>query len=158
MTSRLTCARHRVGTLGNNPLHILACPNLYPTGRGPVRIDAGRPVRFPLLCERSPEAWLQLLHENRALQGDYDFSRTYSHWGVLAQAAAAGQGIALVPYGIAFQDILAGTLRVIACRSAPYASGYRFLANPRKEAMPKVQQFRAWIVAEMTLMQDHGLN
>lgn len=110
-------------------------------------------VRFPLLCERSPEAWLQLLGVNRALKGDYDFSRTYSHWGVLAQAAAAGQGIALVPYGIAFQDILGGTLRVIACRSAPYASGYRFLANPRKEAMPKIQQFRAWMVAEMEAMR-----
>jgi LysR family glycine cleavage system transcriptional activator len=110
-------------------------------------------TRFPLLCERSPEAWLQLLNENRALKGDYDFSRTYSHWGVLAQAAAAGQGIALVPYGIAFQDILAGTLRTIACRSAPYASGYRFLANPRKEAMPKIQHFRAWVVAEMAAMR-----
>lgn len=109
--------------------------------------------RFPLLCERSPEAWLQLLNENRALKGDYDFSRTYSHWGVLAQAAAAGQGVALVPYGIAFQDILAGLLRVIACRSAPYASGYRFLANPHKETMPKVQQFRAWMVAEMAEMR-----
>jgi LysR family glycine cleavage system transcriptional activator len=110
-------------------------------------------ARFPLLCERSPEAWLQLLNENRALRGDYDFSRTYSHWGVLAQAAAAGQGIALVPYGIAFQDILAGALRVIACRSAPYGSGYRFLANPRKEAMPKVRHFRAWIMAEMEGMR-----
>lgn len=110
-------------------------------------------ARFPLLCERSPEAWLQLLNENRALKGAYDFSRTYSHWGVLAQAAAAGQGIALVPYGIAFQDILAGTLRTIACRSAPYASGYRFLANPHKETMPKVQRFRAWMADEMAQMR-----
>lgn len=110
-------------------------------------------ARFPLLCERSPEGWLQLLNENRALKGDYDFSRTYTHWGVLAQAAVAGQGIALVPYGIAFQDIRAGTLRVIACRSAPYHSGYRFLTTPDKEAMPKVQQFRAWIEAEMDDMR-----
>jgi LysR family glycine cleavage system transcriptional activator len=106
-----------------------------------------------LLCERTPEAWLQLLNENRALKGDYDFSRAYSHWGVLAQAAVAGQGIALVPYGIAFQDILAGTLHVIACRSAPFGSGYRLLANPHKEAMPKVQHFRAWVLAEMEEMR-----
>ena len=110
-------------------------------------------ARFPLLCERSPEGWLQLLNENRALKGDYDFSRTYTHWGVLAQAAVAAQGIALVPYGIAFQDIQAGTLRVIACRSAPYHSGYRFLTTPDKEAMPKVRQFRAWIEAEMDEMR-----
>jgi LysR family glycine cleavage system transcriptional activator len=114
-------------------------------------------ARFPLLCERSPEAWLQLLGENRALKGNYDFSRTFSHWGVLAQAAAAGQGIALVPYGIVFQDILAGLLRTIACRSAPCASGYRFLANPRMETMPKVRHFRSWVTAEMATMQ-HSLD
>ena len=109
--------------------------------------------RFPLLYEKTPESWLQLLSENKALKGKYDFSRGYSHWGVLAQAAVAGQGIALVAYGIAFQDILKGSLRKINCRSAPFGSGYRFLVNPRKQAMPKVQRFRAWLVAEMNDMQ-----
>ena len=110
-------------------------------------------TRFPLLCERTPESWLQLLNENRALKGDYDFSRTYSHWGVLAQAAVAGQGIGLVPYGIAFEDIRAGTLLQLACRSAPFGYGYRLLVNPHKEAMTKVQHFRSWIVAEMEAMK-----
>ncbi|NML60813.1 LysR family transcriptional regulator [Massilia sp. RP-1-19] len=108
---------------------------------------------FPLLYEKSPESWLQLLNENRALKGKYDFSRGYSHWGVLAQAAVAGQGIALVAYGIACQDILKGSLRQINCRSAPFANGYRFLVNPRKENMPKVQRFRAWLVGEMDEMR-----
>jgi len=108
---------------------------------------------FPLLYEKTPESWLKLLAENKALKGKYDFSRGYSHWGVLAQAAVAGQGIALVAYGIAFQDILKGSLRQINCRSAPYGSGYRFLVNPRKESMPKVQRFRAWLVAEMDDMR-----
>jgi LysR family glycine cleavage system transcriptional activator len=109
-------------------------------------------TRFPLLCERSPEAWLQLLQENRALKGDYDFSRVFTHFGVLAQAAVAGQGIALVPYGIAFQDIAAGSLRVLPCRSAPFDNGYRLLVNPHKEAMPKIRHFRDWIRAEMDQM------
>lgn len=109
--------------------------------------------RFPLLYENSTESWLQLLNENKALKGKYDFSRGYSHWGVLAQAAVAGQGIALVAYGIAFQDILKGSLRQISCRSAPFGSGYRFMVNRSKENMPKVQRFRAWLVAEMNEMQ-----
>jgi LysR family transcriptional regulator, glycine cleavage system transcriptional activator len=109
--------------------------------------------RFPLLYEKTPESWLKLLNENKALKGKYDFSRGYSHWGVLAQAAVAGQGIALVAYGIAYQDILKGALRQINCRSAPFGSGYRFLVNPRKKNMPKVQRFRAWLVAEMDDMR-----
>ena len=126
-------------------------PDLLAPGEPePGLADLGR---FPLLCERTPEAWLQLLQENRALKGKYDFSRVFTHWGVLAQAAVAGQGIALVPYGIAFQDILAGSLRVLPCRSAPFGNGYRLLVNPHKEAMTKVQYFRDWIVAEMDGMR-----
>jgi LysR family glycine cleavage system transcriptional activator len=106
-----------------------------------------------LLCEKSNESWLQLLNENKALKGKFDFSRGYSHWGVLVQAAVAGQGIALVPYGIACQDLATGGLRQIWCRSAPYGRGYRFLVNPHKEGMTKVQRFRAWMVGEMDEMR-----
>lgn len=121
-------------------------------GDGQEALTLADLARFPLLCERTPETWLQLLNENRALKGDYDFSRTYSHWGVLAQAAVAGQGIGLVPYGIAYEDIRAGTLLQLACRSAPFGSGYRLLVNPHKETMTKVRHFRDWIVAEMEAM------
>ncbi|MBQ5947703.1 LysR substrate-binding domain-containing protein [Massilia sp. ST3] len=106
-----------------------------------------------LLVETSPEAWLQLLNENKALKGKYDFSRGYSHWGVLVQAAVAGQGVALVPYGIAFQDIVSGALRQIPCRSAPFGNGYKFLVNPHKEHMLKVRRFREWMVGEMAEMR-----
>ena len=106
-----------------------------------------------LLVVQSPEAWLQLLNENRALKGKYDFSRMYTHWGVLVQAAVAGQGVALVPYGIAFADIQSGALRQIPCKSARFESGYRFLVNPHKEHMLKVQRFREWMVAEMRAME-----
>jgi LysR family glycine cleavage system transcriptional activator len=108
--------------------------------------------KFPLLYEKTPESWLKLLNENKA-KGKYDFSRGYSHWGVLAQAAVAGQGIALVAFGIAAQDILKGSLRQINCRSAPFGSGYRFLVNPSKVKMQKVQRFRAWLDKEMGDMQ-----
>jgi LysR family glycine cleavage system transcriptional activator len=126
-------------------------PELLQDGQGELTL-ADLP-RFRLLVERSPENWLQLLNENKALKGKYDFSRGYSHWGVLAQAAVAGQGIALVPYGIACQDIGSGALRQIACKTAPFHSGYRFLVNPYKEGMTKVQRFRAWMVSEMEEMR-----
>ncbi|TFW33050.1 LysR substrate-binding domain-containing protein [Massilia horti] len=109
--------------------------------------------KYRLLVEKSPENWLLLLNENKALEAKYDFSRGYSHWGVLVQAAVAGQGVALVPYGIACQDIQTGALRQIACKSAAFGSGYRFLVNPQKENMTKVLHFRDWIVAEMDEMR-----
>ena len=139
------------GLLFRERLIAVYSPDLLAPGQAELTL-ADLP-RFPLLYEKTPESWLQLLNENKALKGKYDFSRGYSHWGVLAQAAVAGQGIALVAYGIAFQDILKGSLKKIKCRSAPFGSGYRFLVNPRKQNMRKVQQFRAWLVAEMDDMR-----
>jgi LysR family glycine cleavage system transcriptional activator len=126
-------------------------PELLGPGEGELTL--ADLAQHRLLCEKSNESWLQLLNENRALKGKYDFSRGYSHWGVLVQAAVAGQGVALVPYGIACQDLATGALRQIACRSAPFRSGYRFLVNPHKEDMTKVKRFREWMDAEMEEMR-----
>lgn len=126
-------------------------PDLLAPGQGALTLADLE--GHPLLCEKSNEKWLQLLNENKALKGRYDFSRGYSHWGVLVQAAVAGQGVALVPYGIAYGDLAAGALRQIVCRSAPFGHGYRFLVNPHKEGMSKIQRFRAWVVAEMDAMR-----
>ncbi|MDN4039135.1 LysR substrate-binding domain-containing protein [Massilia sp. YIM B02443] len=126
-------------------------PELLAPGQAPLTL-ADLPD-YRLLIEKSSEAWLKLLNENRALDGDYLFSRGYSHWGVLVQAAVAGQGVALVPYGIAFEDISAGALLRIPCRSAPFANGYRFLANPTKEHMLKVRRIKAWLEREMEEMR-----
>jgi LysR family glycine cleavage system transcriptional activator len=109
---------------------------------------------FPLLYESSTEDWLKLLNENKALKGKYNFSRGFSHWGLLAQAAVAGQGIALVAYGIAYLDIQKGTLKRINCRSAPFPNGYRFLVNPHKQGMTKISRFHKWLVDEMQHMRQ----
>lgn len=126
-------------------------PELLAEGQGELTLADLQSQR--LLCEKSNESWLQLLKENRALKGKYDFSRGYSHWGVLVQAAVAGQGVALVPYGIACGDLATGALRQIACRSAAFQLGYRFLVNPHKEGMGKIERFREWMMAEMDEMR-----
>lgn len=109
--------------------------------------------RFPLLFDDNPDAWIALLRENDALDGRYDFSRGFSHQGVLAQAALAGHGIALLSYPVAHDDIRSGALKMMACRRSRNGRGYRFLSARSKECLPKVMRFRDWIAAEMQDMQ-----
>jgi LysR family glycine cleavage system transcriptional activator len=149
----------RYGMVADDDPGLLFRERLVPV-YSPELLDAGQAElaladlpRYKLLIEKSPENWLQLLKENKALKGKYDFSRGYSHWGVLAQAAVAGQGVALVPYGIAFQDISSGALRQVRCKTVRFHSGYRFLVNPHKVGMTKVQRFRAWMMVEMNEMR-----
>jgi LysR family glycine cleavage system transcriptional activator len=149
----------RYGPVHEGDPALLFCERLVPV-YSPELLEDGQDEltfadlpRYKLLIEKSPENWLQLLNENKALKGKYDFSRGYSHWGVLAQAAVAGQGVALVPYGIACQDISSGALRQIRCKTVPFHSGYRFLVNPHKTGTTKVQRFRAWMMEEMDAMR-----
>ncbi|MYM89227.1 LysR family transcriptional regulator [Rugamonas sp. FT82W] len=109
--------------------------------------------RFPLLHEQSNEEWIQLLRENHILKGKYDFSRSYSNFAVLAQAALAGQGISLVSYAIAYEDLRTGALKMLACRCAPYPRGYRLVVNRSKEGTAKIARLRAWLKDEIDEMR-----
>ncbi|NVD69008.1 LysR family transcriptional regulator [Duganella sp. BJB1802] len=109
--------------------------------------------RFPLLHEHSTEEWIHLLRENHILKGKYDFSRSYSNFAVLAQAALAGQGISLVSYAIAYEDLRTGALKMLACRCAPYPRGYRLVVNRSKEGTAKIARLRAWLKDEIDEMR-----
>ncbi len=126
-------------------------PALLAPGRAALSL-ADLPA-MPLLYEHSTDLWLQFLKENQVLAARYDFSRRYNNWAVLAQAAIAGQGVALVAYGIVHEDLRQGALRRIDARSAPHHDGYRFLVNRRKAEMSKVRRFHAWLRDEMAQMQ-----
>src|SRR5471032_2006801 len=142
---------HDSGLLFRERLVAIYSPSLLAPGQKALTLADLQ--RFPLLHENSNEEWLQLLRENHALKGKYDFSLSYSNFAVLAQAALAGKGISLVPYAIAYEDIRAGALKMIACRSAPYQRGYQLLVNSNKEGMTKIARLRAWLKDEIDEMQ-----
>lgn len=110
-------------------------------------------VRFPLLCEGTPENWLRLLRENRVASAHCDFSRSYSHSGILVQAAVAGHGVALVPYSIAYEDISKGGLTLCSCKQLPIQYCYRILHNKGSENMRKIKLFGNWLRAEIADME-----
>jgi len=108
----------------------------------------------PLLYGSTTETWMRLLAENRVLDVPYHFARGYGNVALRTQATVAGQGVGLVSFSVAYQDIQSGALKLIDCRSAPYSKGYRFLVNDRKKDMRKVTGFRLWLSEEMGRMQD----
>ncbi len=149
----------RFSDVSDNDPALLFCDRLVPV-YSPALLAPGQQAltladlqRFPLLHEETTENWIQLLRENNVLKGRYDFSRSYTNFAVQVQAAVAGQGVGLVSYSVAFEDIQNGALRILACRTAPYNRGYRFLVNRNKEGLSKIVRFRAWLTAEMAQMQ-----
>jgi LysR family glycine cleavage system transcriptional activator len=111
-------------------------------------------LRQPLLYEATPELWLRLLGIERIDSRRADFSRSYSHGGLLVQGAVAGLGVALAPYSLAHEDLVHGRLRRCDCAPLASAYGYRLLCSPDKRALTKVAWFTAWMRAELAAMQS----
>lgn len=110
-------------------------------------------AKYPLLFEGSPERWLSLLQAERISTRYCDFSRSYSHAGLLVQAAVAAHGVALAPLAIAYEDIEAGRLLAFPHMAIPNEYGYRLLCNERTQRMRKTQVFAQWLRDEIADME-----
>jgi LysR family glycine cleavage system transcriptional activator len=109
-------------------------------------------VRQPLLFEGTTEPWLRVLEACGLRTRRLDFSRSYSHGGLLVQAAVAGHGVALAPFALACEDLLQG--RLVRCDSPPLPNGhgYRVIMAPGSGPSAKVQAFVAWLHDEVAAM------
>ncbi|HEX5687036.1 MAG TPA: LysR substrate-binding domain-containing protein [Ideonella sp.] len=109
-------------------------------------------LRQPLLFEGTPEPWLRVLEAGGVRSRRLDFSRSYSHGGLLVQAAVAGHGVALAPYALACEDLQQG--RLVPCDSAPLPNGYgyRVVVATGQAPSTKVQAFTTWMRDEVAAM------
>lgn len=109
-------------------------------------------IRQPLLFEGTPEPWLRTLEASGLRSRRLDFSRSYSHGGLLVQAAVAGHGVALAPFALAHEDLLQG--RLVQCDGEPLPNGYgyRIVVAPGLAPSVKVQAFVAWMQEEVAAM------
>jgi LysR family glycine cleavage system transcriptional activator len=123
------------------------------TGASKGKTTLAALCKHPLLYEGTTQDWLSLLRDNRIGNAHYDFSRSYSHSGLLVQAAVAGHGVALVPYSIAYADIQKGSLQVFPCRLPAQQFGCRVLYDGSKAEMRKVKLFAAWMRDEIAEME-----
>jgi LysR family glycine cleavage system transcriptional activator len=139
------------GVLFRDRLVAVYSPSLLAPGQSELSLADLQ--RFPLLYDNSTDDWIKLLKENNVLKGNYDLSRSYTNFAVLAQAAIAGQGVSLISYAVAYEDLRSGALLMLKCRSAPYPRGYRLIVARGLEEMTKVKRFHEWLIEETAEMQ-----
>ncbi|MRW93309.1 LysR family transcriptional regulator [Duganella sp. FT80W] len=126
-------------------------PSLLAPGESEITLSTLH--RYPLLHEQTTDTWIALLRHNNALKGQFNFSRSFTNFAVMVQSAVAGQGIALVSQAIASEDLCNGTLKQVACASAPYIRGYHILVNRDMRGMSKITHFCDWLREEVAQMQ-----
>jgi len=133
-------------------LVVVCSPNLLEWGAF-LRPKLADLLRFPLLHSGDAQWWSEVLAREGLDPARSRLGRSYSHGGILTQAAVAGLGVALAPYPLAFEDLERGNL--IAADCPPLDSGirYRLIYGRNRGNVRKIQLFKAWIAEEMTALQ-----
>ena len=126
-------------------------PSLLAPGETEITLETLN--RYPLLHEQTTDTWIKLLRHNNALNGNYNFSRSYTNFAVMVQSALAGQGVALVSHAIANEDLCNGSLKMVRCAHAEYKRGYRIIVGRGKDGMGKITHFCDWLREEVAVMQ-----
>lgn len=110
-------------------------------------------LRYPLLHDRNRADWLTWLSAlgvmppRGALKG-----LSYADDALLIQAAAAGQGLALVRDVSAFDDLAMGKIVLATQATVPLPDGYFVVTRPQSARTRKVEIFRRWLLTEAEAM------
>jgi len=128
-------------------LVVVCCPSLLDDPE--TRPKIAELLRFPLLHSGDAQAWSDILGREGLDASRSRFGRSYSHGGILVQAAVAALGVALAPYPLAYEDLERGNL--IAADCAPLDSGirYRLIYGRNRGDVRKICLFRNWMSEEM---------
>ncbi|MEJ5999074.1 LysR substrate-binding domain-containing protein [Paucibacter soli] len=110
-------------------------------------------LRHALLHEGDTQAWQRLIDAQGLSARHADFSRVFSHSGLLVQAAVAGQGIALAPYALAHEDLRRGRLLRAAAPALPSGHGYRLLWSAARLDAAPLQAFADWLAGEFAQLR-----
>jgi LysR family glycine cleavage system transcriptional activator len=142
-------------TLFREKLVVVYSPALVNNPKKSTKQSLSSLLKFPLLFEQTTENWLRLLKESRMPDAGYDFSRGYSHSGLLVQAAVAGHGVALAPYSIAYEDIGKGALIIAPFKRLQSHYCFHVLYRADEERSHKAKTFEAWLREEVHEMESH---
>ncbi|SDE68053.1 MULTISPECIES: LysR substrate-binding domain-containing protein [Kordiimonas] len=140
-----------------------------PAGVTPMRVEKYMPVYapcladgreitvneladYPLIGYEDRSYWNGWLEHNGVELEDPDFGKTYSHSGLLVQAAVVGAGIGMAPLATAAQALIDGRLRCVPGK--PSSNGFCFHAVTAGDPVSEnVALFIDWLQEEMDQME-----
>lgn len=119
-------------------------PPLAPTNDDPARL-----LDLPLLVLASRrDAWQQWIAERHVDRVVPPPVASFGHFLMLAQAAVAGAGVALIPEFLIGSELAAGTLIQIGPAMATPGRSYYLVYPPRSERSEGFASLRQWILAQ----------
>jgi len=106
-------------------------------------------VEFPLLHKMgNPNRWAEWMTEVGIAPDGLLHGNAYQNFAMVAQAAVAGLGIALLPHYLVEDDIAAKRLEIVAGEFVGMTTSYYLILPETRASASAVQAFAQWLTAE----------
>jgi LysR family glycine cleavage system transcriptional activator len=143
-------APHWPGTISyhlmDEDLVAVACPKL---GVGRTIQTAGDIAKYSLLHNMGNRTrWAQWMKMAGVEVHEPVHGHTYQNYAMVAQAAAAGIGIALLPRYLVEDDVAAKRLEIVAAQFPSVSTSYHLILPETRASSNAVQAFAKWLIAE----------
>ena len=103
----------------------------------------------PLLSLSSrPNAWREWF-EDQGVETEPEQGMQFEQFSIIAQAAAAGLGVALIPQFLIRSELDRGELRALESQTSRSHSGYYFVTPKNRAEHAPTAAFRDWLLEEV---------
>ena len=127
-----------------------AVPVCSPAYREREKIRSPEDLARATLLQQStrPAAWAEWFASVNVEAGNPMRGPRFEQFAMVAQAAAAGLGVGLIPHFLIADELAAGRLEVLFPQSILSVGAYYLVYPEHKAEAPLVRSFRDWILAE----------
>jgi LysR family transcriptional regulator, glycine cleavage system transcriptional activator len=106
-------------------------------------------ANFPLLHQNAlPGRWAELIAATGAMLNGPLPGHTYQNFAMLAQAAVAGLGIALLPRYLVEEELMDKRLEIVARQLIDVKISYYLIVPETRASSSAIQIFANWLIAE----------
>lgn len=149
-------ASHEPGTISHHLMDAKIVAVASPKLKARRAINAPADVvKFPLLhMTGSPRLWSRWMSQAGVVRDGPLPGHAYEDFNMVAHAAIAGLGIALMPRYLIDEDIATGRLEVVAPDFAELQSSYHLVLPETRSGSAAVQAFAKWLMAEAKAFAD----
>jgi LysR family glycine cleavage system transcriptional activator len=110
-------------------------------------------VKFPLLHKMGkPNRWANWLAEVGIAPDGLLNGHAYQNFAMVAQAAVAGLGIALLPHYLVEEDVAIKRLEIVAAEFIHMTTSYYLILPETRASASAVQAFAKWLTAEARIV------
>jgi LysR family glycine cleavage system transcriptional activator len=121
--------------------------------------EAADVARFPLLHKiGKPNRWGEWMAKAGVAFDEPMRGHTYQNFAMLAQAAASGLGVALLPRYLVDQELSEKRLEIVAKRLVEMSTSYHLIVPEVRASSSAVPTFAKWLIAEAQRWNETSVN